>query len=244
MIATEPLPDDAVGRDRLARPRDPQRRPALPDLRPADRRRTHRARRSWGALPLGVAHRPVLRAPARCARRACIASLVELFPALHDVAITHRWGGVLGVPRDWFASVQLDRATGLATAGGYAGDGVTLTNLAGRTLADLITERESDLTALPWVGHRSRDFEPEPLRFVGINAGLRLADWVDRREERTGRPRRRPRQGPVPAHRPLSPPSAQLVDAEACSGVRCGRRASAPWWRSRTAGPSTMVWAR
>jgi hypothetical protein len=94
---------------------------------------------------------------------------------------------VLGVPRDWFPSVRFDRSTGFATAGGYAGDGVTLTNLAGRTLADLITGTASDLTSLPWVGHESRSFEPEPLRFTGVNAGMRLASWVDSREERTGR---------------------------------------------------------
>ncbi len=115
-------------------------------------------------------------------------SLVQLFPSLQDVAVTHRWGGVLGVPRDWFPSVRFDRASGFATAGGYAGDGVTLTNLAGRTLADLITGADSDLTSLPWVGRKSRDFEPEPLRFVGINTGFRLADWVDRREAHTGKP--------------------------------------------------------
>jgi glycine/D-amino acid oxidase-like deaminating enzyme len=114
-------------------------------------------------------------------------SLVALFPGLQDVAISHRWGGVLGVPRDWFPSVRFDRASGFATAGGYAGDGVTLTNLAGRTLADLITGTDSDLTTLPWVGRKSRDFEPEPLRFVGINTGFRLADWVDRREQHTGK---------------------------------------------------------
>ena len=48
--------------------------------------------------------------------------------------VTHDWGGALGVPRDWCASVGLDRGTGLAWAGGYVGDGVGTTNLAGRTL--------------------------------------------------------------------------------------------------------------
>jgi glycine/D-amino acid oxidase-like deaminating enzyme len=114
-------------------------------------------------------------------------SLVRLFPGLRDIAVTHRWGGVLGVPRDWFASVDYDRSTGLARAGGYSGDGVTLTNLAGRTLADLITGAASEVASLPWVGHRSRSFEPEPLRFLGINTGMRLAAAIDSREERTGR---------------------------------------------------------
>ena len=115
-------------------------------------------------------------------------SLIELFPVLADTRITHAWGGPLGVARDWHASVGLDRSTGLAWAGGYVGDGVATTNLAGRTLADLITGTESDLTALPWVGHRSRRWEPEPLRWLGANAALRAMQWADAAEARHGRP--------------------------------------------------------
>jgi glycine/D-amino acid oxidase-like deaminating enzyme len=114
-------------------------------------------------------------------------TLVELFPAVHGAAITHRWGGPLGIARDWHASVGLDRTDGLAWAGGYVGDGVSTTNLAGRTLADLITGRESPLTRLPWVGHRSRSWEPEPLRWLGANAGLQAMTWADRAEERSGK---------------------------------------------------------
>jgi glycine/D-amino acid oxidase-like deaminating enzyme len=114
-------------------------------------------------------------------------TLVELFPVLHTARITHRWGGPLGIARDWHASVGLDRATGKAWAGGYVGDGVSTANLAGRTLADLITDRSSELTTLPWVGHRSRPWEPEPLRWLGANAGLRAMTWADSAENRTGR---------------------------------------------------------
>ncbi len=117
-------------------------------------------------------------------------TLVDLFPVVKDAAITHRWGGCLGISRDWTASVGLDRATGLGWAGGYVGDGVTTTNLAGRTLADLVLGHDTDLTRLPWVGHRSRSWEPEPLRWLGINAGLRGMTWADREEARTGRPSR------------------------------------------------------
>jgi glycine/D-amino acid oxidase-like deaminating enzyme len=97
--------------------------------------------------------------------------------------IAHRWGGPLGIPRDWKPSVGLH--DGLAWAGGYVGDGVAAANLAGRTLTDLILGRDTALTTLPWVGHRSRRWEPEPLRWLGINAGLRataLRDaWDSRR---------------------------------------------------------------
>jgi glycine/D-amino acid oxidase-like deaminating enzyme len=116
--------------------------------------------------------------------------LVELFPVLEGVRVTHTWGGPLGVPRDWCASVGLDRSTGLAWGGGYVGDGVGTSNLAGRTLADLIAGRDSELVRLPWVGHRSRPWEPEPLRWLGVNGALRLALWADRSEARTGRPSR------------------------------------------------------
>ena len=115
-------------------------------------------------------------------------SLGELFPSIGDARVTHRWGGPLGVPRDWHASVRWDRATGMGTAGGYVGDGLSTTNLAGRTLADLITNTESSITALPWVGHESPKWEAEPLRFAGANAGLVAMTLADAEERLTGRP--------------------------------------------------------
>ncbi len=113
--------------------------------------------------------------------------LTELFPMLGGTRITHEWGGPLGVPRDWYSSVGYDRATGFGWAGGYVGDGVSTTNLAGRTLADLVLGVESDLTALPWVNHRSPGWEREPFRWLGINAGLMLPAGADRFEARTNR---------------------------------------------------------
>ena len=121
------------------------------------------------------------------------ATLTDLLPQLQDVGFTHAWGGPLGIARDWHPSVGHDPSTGLGWAGGYVGDGVAATNLAGRTLADLVTGRHTDLTELPWVGHRSRRWEPEPARWLGVNAGLRLAASADREEARTGRPAARAR---------------------------------------------------
>lgn len=115
------------------------------------------------------------------------AALVELLPQLDGVEITHRWGGVLGVPRDWRPSVGLDRSTGLAWTGGYVGEGVAAANLAGRTIADLVVRPDSQLAALPWVQHRSPRWEPEPLRWAAINGARRLAGWTDDRESDRGR---------------------------------------------------------
>ena len=117
--------------------------------------------------------------------------LGELVPQTNDARITHAWGGPLGVPRDWHPSCGYERAAGLAWAGGYVGDGVSTTNLAGRTLADLITGADTAITHLPWVQHRSPDWEPEPLRWLGHRALTGLARSADRVERRTGRPARR-----------------------------------------------------
>ena len=123
--------------------------------------------------------------------RSLKAVIAQLFPAAAHARITHEWGGCLGVPRDWFSSVGIDRSSGLAWAGGYVGDGVATANLAGRTLRDLILDRDTALTGLPWVNHRSKKWEPEPFRWVGVNLGLKAMAHADRVEERTGKPTKR-----------------------------------------------------
>ncbi|ASQ92450.1 FAD-dependent oxidoreductase [Streptomyces sp. 11-1-2] len=112
--------------------------------------------------------------------------LTGLFPDTAEAAIDHTWSGVLAVPRDWCASIDYDPATGLGFAGGYVGHGVAATNLAGRTLSDLLLGRSTKLTALPWVGHHTRRWEPEPFRWIGVHgmyAAYRAAD----RSESSGR---------------------------------------------------------
>lgn len=117
-----------------------------------------------------------------------ITGLTELlrrfFPATADVPVEHAWAGVLGVPRDWSATVGLDPATGLGWAGGYVGTGVTATNLAGRTLAELVLGHDTGRTRLPWVGHRARRWEVEPLRWVAVQALYAAYRAADRSESR------------------------------------------------------------
>jgi glycine/D-amino acid oxidase-like deaminating enzyme len=117
-------------------------------------------------------------------------ALVSLFPAVAGVRIEHRWAGVLGLARDWCASVTADEPSGMAWAGGYVGNGVSSANLAARTLVDLILRRDSELVTLPWVGHRSRAFEPEPLRFLSARALYLAYRAADRAEARGGAPSR------------------------------------------------------
>ncbi len=190
MIATEPLPDDVWEEIGL------HDRPTFADGRHMIiyGQRTHDGRFAFGGR--GAPYHFGSRISDRFdtddrVQRLLTDTLSDLFPMIGDIAVTHHWGGVLAAPRDWACSVRLDRRTGLATAGGYVGDGVATTNLAGRTLAALIAESsdaaDQELVRLPWVGHRSRRWEPEPLRFLGVNAGRTAARLADRAEARHGR---------------------------------------------------------
>ncbi len=187
MIATEPLPDevwDEIGIEHGQTFSD-FRHLLIYGQRTADNRFAfggRGARYHWGS-----AIRPEYDSVPRVfehLRR----TLVELFPQAANVAITHRWGGPIGVPRDWHAAVDFDEESRIAWAGGYVGDGLSTTNLAGRTIADLVTGTESELTELPWVNHRSRKWELEPLRFIGANLGLVAMDVADFEERVTRRP--------------------------------------------------------
>ncbi|WP_240465723.1 NAD(P)/FAD-dependent oxidoreductase [Cellulomonas iranensis] len=117
------------------------------------------------------------------------AALVDLFPSLAARTVTHAWRWPLDVARDGYASVGVDPAAGLAWTHGHAEDGTALANLAGRTLADLLTGTSSALTRLPWVGHRSPAWPPGP----AATAMLTAAAWRAARSDRTEQPASRPR---------------------------------------------------
>ena len=123
-------------------------------------------------------------------RKRIESTLGELFPAAAGAAITHHWGGPLAVPRDWHPSVAIDASARRIGAGGYVGDGVAMSHLAGRTVAAAILGIDSPDLRLPIAHHVNRRWEPEPIRWVGVNAALRLPGLIDAIESRTGRPAR------------------------------------------------------
>jgi glycine/D-amino acid oxidase-like deaminating enzyme len=184
MVATEPLPDsmwDEIGLPGRETFGD-GRRVTIYGQRTADGRMAFGSR---GDYYFGSDIRDIF--PANHDGFADIqATLVELFPILRDAEITHRWGGALGVPRNLQASVGIDRVSGRAWAGGYVGAGVAASNLAGRTMADLILERDSELVTLPCVGTPFPRWEREPARWLGTTAVRALAQSLDRAEMRRG----------------------------------------------------------
>ncbi|MEU4233252.1 FAD-binding oxidoreductase [Nonomuraea sp. NPDC026600] len=114
--------------------------------------------------------------------------LVKLFPFLDGIKIVDTWQGVFGTTRKWAPNVSLDRATGLAVAGGYVGEGLAPSNMAGRTLRDLILGRDTEMTRLPWTNMNGRRWEPEPLRYVGAGVIWAARAAGDANEHRTGKP--------------------------------------------------------
>jgi glycine/D-amino acid oxidase-like deaminating enzyme len=189
MIATEPLPADAwreLGWD------------GCETMLDGRRLYTYLQRTADGRIALGGRGVPYLYG-SRTAREdapppetveGLRRRLVDLFGTAADVGVAGAWQGVLGVSRTWRPAVGIDAARGLAWAGGYAGDGVAASNLAARTLRDLLLGADTELTRLPWVGPPERAWEPEPLRYAGIHAVHRLLRAADRVERRTGRPSR------------------------------------------------------
>jgi glycine/D-amino acid oxidase-like deaminating enzyme len=132
---------------------------------------------------------PIGPAPAKVAAM-YHAELVRLLPPLRDVAIERSWQGIFAAPRSWMPSVGLDRATGTGWLGGYVGEGVAPSNLAGRTLADLILGRDTERTRLPLVGPPARKWEPEPLRYAGAGLVWAMRVLGERLESRSGKPSR------------------------------------------------------
>lgn len=189
MVATEPLAADVIGSIGL------DGRPTFAD----DRRivtygqRTADDRIAFGSQGVPYLFGSEISADNETdlhAHRRVHEVLVEMLPQLADVPITHRWGGVLAIPRNWLPSLDFDATTGRGRLGGYVGEGVAASHLAGQTMAELIVGATTLRTGLPWVGASSRRWEPEPLRWLGVRSGRRIFAAADAVEQRTDRPAR------------------------------------------------------
>lgn len=186
MVATEPLPDEVwnvIGLRERETFGDP-RRIVIYGQRTLDGRLAFGSRASYY---FGSRRRATI-PPSDPDVRKVETTLRQLFPVLEGYRVTHGWGGFMGVPRHLRPSVNLDRTTGLGWAGGYTGEGVAASNLAGRIMADLISDRDTDLTRLAWVGDEPRKWEPEPLRYFGAKSVSWFGGRADATEIATGKP--------------------------------------------------------
>ena len=104
----------------------------------------------------------------------------ELFPILRDIKFTHEWGGPVSVPLDMAPAIGYAGDKNVVYSLGTVGHGVSMTQLNGRTVADLILERHTDLTDVFFVNRRTIPWPPEPLRHLTIKAILGYMHWEDR----------------------------------------------------------------
>ena len=111
---------------------------------------------------------------------------VKWFPQLQSVNFEYRWGGPVALTRRWQSYLNYNPITGQAAIGGYVGDGVTLSYLVAKTLAQIIDGQKTP--DLPFVNQRIGRWEPEPIRYLAVNAGFKATVVADFEERITGRP--------------------------------------------------------
>ena len=110
----------------------------------------------------------------------------KLFPQLEGINFEYRWGGPVALTRRWQSYLNFDQSSGRAAIGGYVGDGVTLSYLAGKTLAQKINNIKT--LDLPFVDQKIGRWEPEPIRYLAVNAGFKATVAADIEERITNRP--------------------------------------------------------
>jgi len=111
--------------------------------------------------------------------------VVRLFPALKGIRFADRWGGPVSVPIDMAPAIGFLGDRRAIYSLGCVGHGVSMAHLNGRTIADLVLDRDTDLTRVWFVGRRMIPWPPEPIRFIAghaIRGYMRAEDWVYERK--------------------------------------------------------------
>jgi glycine/D-amino acid oxidase-like deaminating enzyme len=112
--------------------------------------------------------------------------IVDFYPCLKGLQITHRWGGPVSVPMDMVPALgYLDDKRAVYSLG-CMGHGVSLTHLNGEVMADLLLERKSEWTECFPVNRKVFKWPPEPIRFVSEMAILSYLHAEDAWLERKG----------------------------------------------------------
>ena len=107
--------------------------------------------------------------------------IVQTFPSLSDVRISHRWGGPVSVTVDMAPAIGCVGDERIVYSVGCIGHGVSMTHLNGRTVADLVLGRKTELTDVFFVRRRTIPWPPEPIRSVAAVAIRGYMRWEDRR---------------------------------------------------------------
>lgn len=112
--------------------------------------------------------------------------IVEFYPCLKDIKVTHRWGGPVSIPMDMVPALGYLGDKRAVYSLGCMGHGVSLTHLNGQVMADLLLERKTEWTECFPVNRKVFKWPPEPIRFVGEMAILGYLHAEDAWLERKG----------------------------------------------------------
>jgi glycine/D-amino acid oxidase-like deaminating enzyme len=101
--------------------------------------------------------------------------LLAYLPRLAEVPLSHRWSGPVGLTLSRLCTMGVRGAhQNVFYSIGYSGHGVTLANLAGKVLTDLMSGTDEKWKGLPFYQRKPRFVPPEPFRFLGYHAYTRL----------------------------------------------------------------------
>jgi glycine/D-amino acid oxidase-like deaminating enzyme len=111
--------------------------------------------------------------------------LVRYFPPLAEVPIEYRWKGPISVCADLVPTIGFLGDARVLFSGGFAGHGIPIAQLNGKTATDLLLGRSSELTAFWAVNRRVLPWPATPLDHWlkrGTLAAMRLSDaWAQAR---------------------------------------------------------------
>ena len=112
--------------------------------------------------------------------------LVQTFPSLEGVRVTHAWGGAIDTCTRFCAFWGLTHGGKVAAVQGYTGLGVGASRFGAQVCLDLLAGRENERTALQMVRNKPVPFPPEPVRWAGIQLTRRAIARADRRGGQRG----------------------------------------------------------
>ncbi|MDF1822535.1 MAG: FAD-dependent oxidoreductase [Alcanivoracaceae bacterium] len=106
-----------------------------------------------------------------------------MFPALKDVKVHYKWGGCVSVNVDMTPEIGFIGDNNIIYAAGCIGHGVSLTQLNGRLIADLVLEKDTRLSRF-WIVNRTALPMPPGnlLRYTGaklIEGVLKAVDFYE-----------------------------------------------------------------
>ena len=107
-----------------------------------------------------------------------------MFPTLQNIGVHYKWGGCVSANVDMTPEIGFIGDSNIIYSAGCIGHGVSLTQLNGRLIADLVLEKETNLTKF-WIVNRNAIPVPPGnlLRYAGAKLIEGILKTVDRYEE-------------------------------------------------------------